>query len=103
MSDPIEAAIFERLAKVDPSSLGKASIEPAEVAKALQPEQWQRVLPKVKTTALGLMRQGRLVITKKGKAIDPTRMKGVIRLRLPTAEESAAAPPRAPTGEDDDV
>ena len=99
MSDPIEAAIFERLSKADPKSEGKASIEPAEVAKHLQPDQWQRMLPKVKTTALGLMRQGRLVITKKGKAIDPAKMKGVIRLRLPTAEEAAAAP--APQASDD--
>lgn len=99
MSDPIEAAIFERLSKADPKGEGKASIEPAEVAKALQADQWQRVLPKVKTTALGLMRQGRLVITKKGKAIDPSKMKGVIRLRLPTAAEAAAAP--APPASDD--
>ena len=42
----------------------------------------------VRTTALGLMRQGRLMITKKGKPVDPSSFKGVIRLRLPTAEES---------------
>lgn len=102
MSDPIEAAIFERLSKVDPQGLGKASIEPAEVAKTMQPDQWQRVLPKVKTTALGLMRQGRLVITKKGKAIDPAKMKGVIRLRLPTTEEAAAAPKPEASDDTDD-
>lgn len=92
MSDPIQEAILMRLAKVDPQGLGKASIEPAEAAKALQPEQWQRILPKVKATALGMMRQGKLVITKKGKAIDPAKMKGVIRLRLPTAQERAVTP-----------
>lgn len=102
MSDPIEAAIFERLSRADPKGEGKASIEPAEVAKHLQPDQWQRVLPKVKTTALGLMRQGRLVITKKGKAIDPAKMKGVIRLRLPTAAEAAATPKPEPVEDDED-
>jgi len=101
MSDPIEAAIFERLGKADPQGLGKASIEPAEVAKAMQPDQWQRVLPKVKTTALGMMRRGQLIITKKGKAIDPGRMKGVIRLRLPTTEERAAMPPMPDDAGDD--
>jgi len=99
MSDPIEDGILAALGKADPKGLGKASIEPAEVAKAMQPEQWQRMLPKVKTTALGMMRQGKLVITKKGKAIDPARMKGVIRLRLPTEAERAAAP--APVQSDD--
>lgn len=87
MSDPIEDTILEKLAALGP---GK-SIEPADVAKAMQPEQWQRMLPRVRTTALGMMRQGRLVITKKGKPVDPSSFKGVIRLRLPTAEESRQA------------
>ena len=109
MSDPIETAIFEKLSAIDPqganggTSNGK-SIEPAEIAKALQPVQWQRMMPKVRGMALGLMRQGRLTITKKGKPIDPNAMKGVIRLRHPTPDEAAAAiaalPPVA--GDDDD-
>lgn len=98
MSDPIEAAIFEKLSAL---GLGK-SIEPAEVAKALQPEQWQRMLPKVRTTALGLMRQGRLTITKKGKPVDPDDFRGVTRLRLPTAEETALALSRRPPVEEAD-
>lgn len=101
MTDPIEAAILEKLAKADPKNVGGKSIEPAEVAKHLQPEQWQRMLPKVKAVALGLMRQGRLTITKKGKAVDPTKVKGVIRLRLPTPEEAAAARPTAPETDED--
>ena len=104
MSDPIEAAIFEKLAKADPKSVGGKSIEPAEVAKALQPEQWQRMLPKVKATALGLMRQGRLTITKKGKAVDPDNFRGVTRLRQATEEETALALSRRPPvveGDDD--
>ena len=42
-------------------------------------------------TALGLMRQGRLTITKKGKPVDPNNFRGVIRLRLPTEAETAVA------------
>lgn len=87
MTDPIEAAIFEKLSGLAP---GK-SIEPADVAKDLQPEQWQRMLPRVKTVAIGLMRQGRLTITKKGKPVDPASVKGVIRLRLPMDGDPAAA------------
>lgn len=104
MSDPIETAIFEKLAKADPKGVGGKSIEPAEVAKELQPEQWQRMLPKVRGVALGLMRQGRLTITKKGKPVDPNAVKGVIRLRLPTEAETAAAVaalPLAPQDDDD--
>ncbi|QFU32964.1 DUF3253 domain-containing protein [Brevundimonas sp. Bb-A] len=99
MSDPIETAILNKLAGLEP---GK-SIEPAEVAKALQPEQWQRMLPKVRATALGLMRQGRLTITKKGKPVDPDNFRGVTRLRLPTEEETALALSRRPPVAEDDV
>lgn len=98
MSDPIEDAILQKLSALGP---GK-SIEPAEVAKALQPEQWQRMLPKVRAAALGMMRQGRLTITKKGKPVDPAAFKGVTRLRLPTPEETAAAMAARPPADDED-
>lgn len=102
MSDPIETAIFDRLAQLGE---GK-SVEPAEIAKILQPEQWQRMLPKVRATALGLMRQGKLTITKKGKPVDPDAFRGVTRLRLPTADETALAlsklPPKPEVEDEDD-
>lgn len=79
MSDPIEAEIFDQLAKREP---GK-SICPSEVAKVISPERWQREMGKVRAVATGLARQGRLVITKKGKPVDPEAFKGVIRLKLP--------------------
>jgi len=105
MSDPIEAAIFDTLSRADPGGVGAKSVEPSDVAKALQSEQWQRMLPKVRAAALGLMRQGRLTITKKGKVVDPSNFRGVTRLRLPTAAETAAAlallPPDV-AGDDDE-
>jgi hypothetical protein len=79
MSDPIEAEIFDQLAKREP---GK-SICPSAVAKVISPERWQREMGKVRAVATGLARQGRLVITKKGKPVDPEAFKGVIRLKLP--------------------
>lgn len=95
MSDPIEAVILEKLSAREP---GK-SICPSEVAKDLQPEQWQRMMGKVRGVAVGMARQGRLVITKKGKAVNPDAFKGVIRLRLPSEAEAAAIQP-APSGDD---
>lgn len=94
MSDPIEAVILEKLSAREP---GK-SICPSEVAKDLQSEQWQRMMGKVRGVAVGMARQGRLVITKKGKAVNPAAFKGVIRLRLPTEAEAAAFQP-APSGD----
>ncbi len=78
-TSPIEDAILDLLAK---TPAGK-SIDPAEVAKQLQPERWQRILPQVRATAVGLARQGRLVITRHGKPADPDSFKGVYRLKLP--------------------
>ncbi|ATQ42347.1 DUF3253 domain-containing protein [Caulobacter mirabilis] len=78
-TSPIEDAILDLLAK---TPAGK-SIDPAEVAKQLQPERWQRILPQVRATAVGLARQGKLVITRHGKPADPDSFKGVYRLKLP--------------------
>jgi hypothetical protein len=79
--EPIEAAIFERLAAVTP---GK-SISPEEVAKAVDPDGWRRQLSRVRGVAVGLARAGRLVITRHGKPADPDDFKGVWRMRLPDA------------------
>ncbi|HET6971834.1 MAG TPA: DUF3253 domain-containing protein [Phenylobacterium sp.] len=87
MSDPVESAIFDLLAKVGP---GK-SVSPEEVARAVDPEGWRRMLGRVRGTAVGLARAGRLVITRHGKPADPDTFKGVYRLKLPEAPEGDAA------------
>jgi hypothetical protein len=76
---PIEEIIFALLAALPP---GK-SIDPAKVAQAIQPERWQRALGQVRSTAIGLARQGRVVILRHNKPADPDTFKGVYRLRLP--------------------
>jgi hypothetical protein len=79
VTSPIEAAIFEVLAA---EAVGK-SIAPETVARALDAEGWRRLLPQVRATAVGLARQGRLVILRHGKPADPDTFKGVYRLRAP--------------------
>lgn len=75
-----EDAILDTLAIAPP---GK-SIAPDDVAKALDPEGWRRVLPKVKAAAVGLARIGKLDILRHNKPVDPLQsIKGVYRLRLP--------------------
>ena len=78
MTSPIEETIFAQLALVGE---GK-SIDPAAVAKALEPEGWRRMLGQVRSTSVGLARQGKLVITRHGKQADPEAFKGVYRLRM---------------------
>ncbi len=88
ISDPVATAIFDLLAKVAP---GK-SIAPEDVARAVEPERWQRALGHVRAVARGLARDGRLVILRHNKPADPEDFKGVYRLRLPEAPTSKDAP-----------
>jgi hypothetical protein len=76
----IEDAILHALAA---TPVGK-SLAPDEVAKAIDLEQWRRLLPQVKATAVGLARAGRVVILRHNKPVDPAQpIKGVYRLRSP--------------------
>ena len=79
--DPVEAAILEALGKV---AAGK-SVSPDEVAKALDAEGWRRQLGRVRATAIGMARAGRLVILRHNKPADPDTFRGVWRMRLPEA------------------
>jgi len=79
VASPVEDAIFALLDQAGP---GK-SIDPAAVAKALDAEGWRKRLPQVRSTAVGLARQGRLMITRHGKPADPDGFKGVYRLKAP--------------------
>ena len=79
MTSPIEDTILGQLAGLP---AGK-SIDPSAVAKALDAEGWRRMLPQVRSTAVGLARIGKLVILRHNKPADPSAFKGVYRLRLP--------------------
>jgi hypothetical protein len=80
---PIEETIFALLADLAP---GK-SIDPSQVARLIEPERWQRALGQVRSTAVGLARQGKVVILRHNKPADPESFKGVYRLRLPVEGE----------------
>ncbi len=100
MTSPIETALFAMLAPLAP---GK-SVGPEEVARAVDPEGWRRMLPRVRAVAVGLARQGQLAITRHGKPVDPGKFKGVYRLRLPMEGDAVfvAEPvePKAPEVDD---
>lgn len=64
-------------------------VRPSEVARSLDPDDWQRLLRIVRRFAVELALEGRIQILRKGKPVDdPTDFKGVYHLRL-TAEESS--------------
>ena len=87
--DPVAQAILAQLAELP---RGK-SLDPQAVARAYAagrakrhdpPDLWRRYLPAVRQQALYLARGGRILILRKGKAVDPkVPVKGLIRLALP--------------------
>ena len=78
MSQLIEDTLFELLSQVRDSE----SISPNDIAKAIDRENWQRELPKVRAVVVGLARQGRVELLRKGKPVQPDGLKGIYRLRL---------------------
>ena len=87
MSGSVEDALFTLLAEAGEGR----SVTPEAVARAAAGEDWRRTLPQVRATAVGLARQGRLVITRHNRRVDPAApFKGVYRLRLPGGDVEAA-------------
>ena len=59
---------------------------PSEVARAVggdHPDQWGPLMQPARRIAVDLMKQGRIVITRKGRIVDPDDFKGVYRVALP--------------------
>lgn len=55
------------------------SLCPSEVARALEPEDWQALMPEVRRVAAGMPE---IMATQNGMEVDPVAARGPIRLRL---------------------
>ena len=55
---------------------------PSEIARALFPNHWREHMKEVVDVAISLQNLGKVVITQKGSAIDITRIKGPIRIKI---------------------
>ena len=78
-SAAIEAVLLRLVAERGP---GK-TVDPTEAARELggaHPDQWGPLMQPIRRAAVALAEQGRLLITRKGKAVDPRDFKGVYRL-----------------------
>jgi hypothetical protein len=74
---PLESAIIELLAR---RGAGK-TICPSEAARLLYPKDWEQHMESAREAAHCLVARGEIVITQRGKVVDPVRAKGAIRLR----------------------
>lgn len=86
-AEAIAAAILALTSDRGPAK----SICPSEVARALQPN-WQSLLTEVRRVACRLATEGRIDILRKGHAVPPTGVKGVIRLRQAQPAEPEIRP-----------
>ena len=88
MSVNLEEVLLDILGKLAP---GK-SASPEEIARAADPEGWRRRLPQIRAIAVGLARDGRVIILRHNKPADPDTFRGVYRLRLPRPEDLGGTP-----------
>ncbi|AMJ63096.1 DUF3253 domain-containing protein [Bosea sp. PAMC 26642] len=82
----LEAAMLRLAAE---RGAGK-TICPSEAARAVggdHPDGWGPLMQPARRIAVRLMKEGRLVITRKGRPVDPDDFRGVYRLSLPGAPE----------------
>jgi len=68
----------------------QASACPSEVARALSPDDWRNLMPRIRQVAGQLALQGLLDISQGGQSVSPNTLpngpwKGPIRVRLPRA------------------
>jgi len=58
------------------------TICPSEAARALGGEKWRTLMEPARRAARRLVSRGQVVITQRGKVVDPSTAKGAIRIRL---------------------
>jgi hypothetical protein len=87
--EAIEQAILDLLAQREPGR----TISPMDVARALgsdHPDDWGPLMQPVRGAAVKLMKEGRLLITRKGRPVDPDDFRGVYRLSLAEGSRQSA-------------
>ncbi len=95
--DEVEATLLEHLRARGP---GK-TLDPQEVARALggaHPDGWGPMMQPVRRAAVRLMKEGRVVITRRGRPVDPDDFRGTYRIVLPDGSGSGPSSPTDPPG-----
>jgi len=85
LAERLEAALLRLAAERGPASTACPS-EAARSVGGSHPDQWGPLMQPVRRIAVRLANEGRLVITRKGKPVDPNDFRGVYRVSLPRAD-----------------
>ncbi len=79
---PSKLAIERSIERLLKARSGK-TICPSEVARELDPEGFRALMPSVREVAAQLRARGRIMVTQRGKPVDPLSAHGPVRLALP--------------------
>jgi hypothetical protein len=86
---PAAEEVEETILRLVQARGAERTIGPMDVARALggdHPDGWGPLMPQVRRAAVRLMKQGRVVILRKGRPVDPDDFRGVYRLALAEGE-----------------
>ncbi|MBR3190785.1 DUF3253 domain-containing protein [Bosea sp. (in: a-proteobacteria)] len=89
MTRPTDDELAETILRLAAERGDERTLGPMDVARRLggdHPEGWGPLMQPIRRVAVQLMKDGRLVITRKGRPVDPDDFRGVYRLRLPGHE-----------------
>lgn len=84
-----DAELADRICRMVAERGAGRTISPAEVARAVagsDETRWSRLMAPVRAAAVRLALEGRIVIRRKGRIVDPRDFKGVYRLGPAPAE-----------------
>jgi hypothetical protein len=84
-TEQLEQAILGLLSDRGPEK----TICPSEAARAVggdHPDGWGPLMQPLRRIAVRLAKEGRIIITRKGKPVDPDDFRGVYRLGLPRSD-----------------
>ncbi|PZR91456.1 MAG: DUF3253 domain-containing protein [Stutzerimonas stutzeri] len=92
MTRPTDEDLAETILRLAAERGDERTLGPIDVARALggdHPDGWGPLMQPIRRVAVQLMKDGRLVITRKGRPVDPDDFRGVYRLRLPGPDEAS--------------
>ncbi|MFC5418615.1 DUF3253 domain-containing protein [Bosea eneae] len=92
MTRPTDEDLAETILRLAAERGDERTLAPMDVARALggdHPDGWGPLMQPIRRVAVQLMKDGRLVITRKGRPVDPDDFRGVYRLRLPGPDEAS--------------
>ncbi len=77
---PVDRRLEEAIVELLSARSGSATICPSEAARAVDLDGWRALMERSRSAARRLVAEERIVITKRGRVVDPSTAKGPIRL-----------------------